>query len=113
MAFLSSPRVGQLFMPEQFSLKRGVKAFSCCIVQCISDKAHGAQYASFPHPVGEDDRGVLKTLGLEWWITPLWGCLRLMAMFRAHTANSDVIRLPIDQPITLLEKASNTMAKYS
>jgi hypothetical protein len=48
----------------------------------------------FPSSCREDDRGVLKTLGLEWWITPLWGCLRLMAMFRAHTANSDVIRLP-------------------
>ncbi len=66
MAFLSSPRVGQLFMPEQFSLKRGVKAFSCCIVQRISDKAHGAQYAGFPHLVGEDDRDVLGTVGLEW-----------------------------------------------
>ena len=47
---------------EQFGLKRGVKAFGCCIVQRVSDKAHGAQYARLFHPVGEDDRGVLGTV---------------------------------------------------
>ncbi len=34
-------------------------------------------------------------------------------MSRAFTANSDVIRLPIDQPITLLEKASTLEANIA
>ncbi len=47
---------------EQFSLKRGVKAFGHCIIRRISDKAHRAQCAGLLHPIGEDDRGALRTV---------------------------------------------------
>jgi len=72
MAFFKLSSCGPAVPVEQFSLKRGVKAFGHCKYKSISDKAHGAQYARLFHPVGEDDRGVLKTLGLEWWITSLF-----------------------------------------